>query len=120
MSLESFYGGKQGLSSVIKKAFRYISTDDPAYQKDLAKLVNVEIGNNNTGNNDTTGNKKPENPSKKKNKNKNAKDDEGKGKKNQAKQKKGKQQKSRTILKEERDETYGLVGFGPTGRGRGA
>ena len=31
MSLESFYGGKQGLSSVIKKAFRYISTDHPAY-----------------------------------------------------------------------------------------
>ena len=32
MSLESFYGGKQGLSSIIKKAFKYISKEDPAYQ----------------------------------------------------------------------------------------
>lgn len=32
MSLESFYGGKQGLSSIIKKTFQYISEDDPAYK----------------------------------------------------------------------------------------
>lgn len=31
MALESFYGGKQGLSSVIKKTFKYISENDPAY-----------------------------------------------------------------------------------------
>ena len=31
MALESFYGGKQGLSSVIRKAFKYISTEDPDY-----------------------------------------------------------------------------------------
>jgi hypothetical protein len=32
VALESFYGGKPGLSSIIKKAFRYISKDDPAFQ----------------------------------------------------------------------------------------
>jgi hypothetical protein len=31
MSLESFYGGKQGLSSIIKKSFKYISDTDPAF-----------------------------------------------------------------------------------------
>ena len=31
MSLESFYGGKQGLSSIIKKSFKYISENDPAF-----------------------------------------------------------------------------------------
>lgn len=31
MSLESFYGGKQGLSSVIKQAFKYISENDPYF-----------------------------------------------------------------------------------------
>ena len=51
MSLESFYGGKQGLSSVIKKAFRYISTDDPAYValgkvEDGAQLQAEALANN--------------------------------------------------------------------------
>ena len=32
MALDSFYGGKQGLSSVIRKSFKYISIHDPAYK----------------------------------------------------------------------------------------
>lgn len=31
MSLESFYGGKQGISPVIKNSFQYVDTNDPAY-----------------------------------------------------------------------------------------
>lgn len=31
MSLESFYGGKQGVSPVVKARFKYIDTNDPAY-----------------------------------------------------------------------------------------
>lgn len=36
MSLESFYGGKQGISPVIQKTFKYIDTADPAYAAALA------------------------------------------------------------------------------------
>ncbi len=32
MSLESFYGGKQGVSPVIRTSFKYVSKDDPAYK----------------------------------------------------------------------------------------
>ena len=32
MSLESFYGGKQGISPVIKNSFEFIDVNDPAYQ----------------------------------------------------------------------------------------
>lgn len=32
MALESFYGGKQGLSSIIKAAFKYVSTNDKNFQ----------------------------------------------------------------------------------------
>lgn len=32
MALESFYGGKQGVSPVIKAKFKYINTEDPAYK----------------------------------------------------------------------------------------
>lgn len=32
MALESFYGGKQGVSPVIKARFKYINTEDSAYQ----------------------------------------------------------------------------------------
>lgn len=42
MSLESFYGGKPGISPVIKKSFKYVNTDDPAYQ---AKIEKDEEGN---------------------------------------------------------------------------
>lgn len=31
MALESFYGGKQGVSPVIKASFEYVSKEDPAY-----------------------------------------------------------------------------------------
>ena len=31
MSLESFYGGKPGISPVIRKSFKYVDTNDPAY-----------------------------------------------------------------------------------------
>ena len=31
MSLESFYGGKQGISPVIKASFQYVDINDPAY-----------------------------------------------------------------------------------------
>lgn len=36
MSLESFYGGKQGISPVIKNSFEFIDVNDPAYQAALA------------------------------------------------------------------------------------
>ncbi len=36
MSLESFYGGKQGISPVIKNSFEFIDINDPAYQAALA------------------------------------------------------------------------------------
>lgn len=32
MALESFYGGKQGVSPVIKARFKYVNIEDPAYQ----------------------------------------------------------------------------------------
>ena len=35
MSLESFYGGKQGISPVIKNSFEFIDTNDFAYQAAL-------------------------------------------------------------------------------------
>ena len=31
MSLDSFYGGKQGVSPVVKARFKYVDTNDPAY-----------------------------------------------------------------------------------------
>ena len=34
--MESFYGGRQGASFLIKKSFKYINEQDPAYQADLA------------------------------------------------------------------------------------
>ena len=37
MALESFYGGKPGISPVIKASFKFINTEDPAYQ---AALIN--------------------------------------------------------------------------------
>lgn len=38
--MESFYGGRQGASFLIKKSFKYINEQDPAYQADLvAKLA---------------------------------------------------------------------------------
>lgn len=36
MALESFYGGKQGVSPVIKARFEYINTEDRAYQDRLS------------------------------------------------------------------------------------
>lgn len=36
MSLESFYGGKQGISPVIKHAFKYVDTNDNAYLAAIA------------------------------------------------------------------------------------
>jgi len=42
MSLESFYGGKQGVSPVVKARFKYVDTNDPAYQK----AVNDGIADN--------------------------------------------------------------------------
>lgn len=33
--MESFYGGRQGTSFVIKKKFKYLSTEDPAYLADV-------------------------------------------------------------------------------------
>lgn len=35
MSLESFYGGKQGISPVIRNSFQYVDANDPAYQAAL-------------------------------------------------------------------------------------
>jgi hypothetical protein len=43
MSLESFYGGKQGISPVIKNHFKYIDTQDPAYQVALNKEGTTEL-----------------------------------------------------------------------------
>ena len=41
--MESFYGGQQGASFLIKKSFKYINEQDPAYQADLAaKLADGE------------------------------------------------------------------------------
>lgn len=37
MALDSFYGGRQGVSPVIKGRFRYVSVDDPAYKEQLSK-----------------------------------------------------------------------------------
>ena len=41
MALESFYGGKQGVSPVIKARFKYINKDDPSYQS-RAKSINKD------------------------------------------------------------------------------
>jgi len=41
MALESFYGGKQGVSPVIKAKFKYINTSDPAYIKRLANPTSI-------------------------------------------------------------------------------
>ena len=40
MSLESFYGGKQGISPVIRNSFQYIDRNDPAYQAAVAAIDN--------------------------------------------------------------------------------
>jgi len=37
MALESFYGGKQGISPVIKASFWFIDKNDPAYQAKISK-----------------------------------------------------------------------------------
>ena len=37
MALESFYGGRSGFSPVIKGKFKYLNTNDLAYQADLTK-----------------------------------------------------------------------------------
>lgn len=45
MALESFYGGKQGVSPVIKASFEYVSIEDPAYQAKInseTKLTKTE------------------------------------------------------------------------------
>ena len=45
MALESFYGGKQGVSPVIKASFEYVSTEDLAYQAKInseTKLTKTE------------------------------------------------------------------------------
>lgn len=43
MALESFYGGKQGVSPVIKESFEFVNTKDPAYlyYKNLRKPVRI-------------------------------------------------------------------------------
>lgn len=41
MSLESFYGGKQGISPVIKGSFKYIDENDPAY---IAAIAAIDAG----------------------------------------------------------------------------
>lgn len=42
MSLESFYGGKQGISPVIKGSFKYIDENDPAYIAAIAAATPTE------------------------------------------------------------------------------
>ena len=41
MALESFYGGKPGISPVIRASFKYISTQDPAYDAKKGQSVKV-------------------------------------------------------------------------------
>lgn len=41
MALESFYGGKQGVSPVIKAKFKYINTEDLAYQGRLGNTTKL-------------------------------------------------------------------------------
>lgn len=41
MALESFYGGKQGVSPVIKAKFKYISKDDDAYKEQFGKTTKL-------------------------------------------------------------------------------
>lgn len=41
MALESFYGGKPGISPVIRASFKYISTEDPAYKAKKGHSVKV-------------------------------------------------------------------------------
>lgn len=43
MALESFYGGKPGVSPVIKGTFKFINTNDPWYQEKLAGSENENI-----------------------------------------------------------------------------
>ena len=38
LSLESFYGGKQGVSPIVKARFKYINTEDPAYQNKVSQI----------------------------------------------------------------------------------
>lgn len=42
MALESFYGGKQGVSSIIKASFKFISTSDQAYIDTVSKGLMTE------------------------------------------------------------------------------
>lgn len=42
LSLESFYGGKQGVSPVIRARFKYVDTNDPAYLRAVEKHIPVE------------------------------------------------------------------------------
>ena len=39
MALESFYGGKPGISPVIRERFKYINKEDPAYQEMLDQIT---------------------------------------------------------------------------------
>ena len=39
MSLDSFYGGKQGVSPVVKARFKYVDTEDPAYKAAIASGI---------------------------------------------------------------------------------
>lgn len=41
MALESFYGGKPGISPVIRNSFKFISTSDPAYNDKLNQTFNM-------------------------------------------------------------------------------
>ena len=43
MALESFYGGKQGVSPVIKGTFKFISTTDPWYQDRINGSENTTV-----------------------------------------------------------------------------
>ena len=42
MALESFYGGKQGVSSIIKASFKFVSTSDQAYIDTVSKGLMTE------------------------------------------------------------------------------
>ncbi len=43
MALESFYGGKPGISPIIKTKFKYISVSDPAYIRDKNKKTAIQL-----------------------------------------------------------------------------
>ena len=51
--MESFYGGRQGASFVIKKSFKYIDKQDPAYLADLAVLIEEKRAENPTQSDET-------------------------------------------------------------------